>query len=151
MPEPKNTDPLFPFFAEPELNTSRPLDPSTPALLLHIITFPLLVCVPSPDLTTREPPDAIALRPDDKPTSPPEPLVPRPTLISIAPLRPDVLAPLPITIVPEFPIALVPELNASCPLLPVTPPFADATRTDPLLVCVPSPLLIVILPPLDAV
>ena len=46
---------------------------------------------------------------------------------------------------------LEPELKTSRPLPPDTPPFADITLIDPLLVCVPSPLLTVTAPPLAAV
>jgi len=40
--------PLFPALALPELNTSMPLTPETPAFMLRMFTMPLLVAVPSP-------------------------------------------------------------------------------------------------------
>ena len=61
------------------------------------------------------------------------------------------LAPLPTQMAPELPPLLDPELNTSRPLVPAPPPFADATLTDPLLVCVPSPLPTTTAPPLAAV
>ena len=52
---------------------------------------------------------------------------------------------------PLFPAFAVPELNASSPLEPDAPPFALPTRTAPLLVCVPSPLVATSVPPVAAV
>jgi len=64
-PEPKETSPLLPPLALPELNTSMPLTPDTPALKLRIETMPLLLAVPSPLPMLTAPPVLIVLRPEN--------------------------------------------------------------------------------------
>ena len=65
----------------------------------------------------------------------------------MAPARPPVAAPVPTVRLPLFPDTADPELNASDPLAPDVPPFAEPTTTAPLLVAVPSPAANVTLPP----
>ena len=137
-PVPIIIDPAFPPAAVPELKTSIPLLPATPALLVRSTIVPLLDAVPSPDSSRSRPPDAIELRPEDSDNKAPAPLVPIPPLSVTNPLRLVVATPEPMQIIPEFPPADDPELKQSKPLDPDAPPFADRTNSAPLLVAVPS-------------
>jgi len=56
--------PLFPALALPELNTSMPLTPETPAFMLRMVTMPLLDAVPSPLERLNAPPVWTTLRPE---------------------------------------------------------------------------------------
>mmetsp|Transcript_5529 Transcript_5529/g.7093 ORF Transcript_5529/g.7093 Transcript_5529/m.7093 type:complete len:143 (+) Transcript_5529:918-1346(+) len=49
IPDPTDIPPLLPEHVEPELNTSNPLPPEVPLLLVNRLILPLLVAVPSPD------------------------------------------------------------------------------------------------------
>ncbi len=131
--------PLFPLLEEPELNTSDPLLPATPAFMLRMVTVPLLEAVPSPLDKLRTPPDAAVLRPESTCTLPPTPQVPLPTVTRIMPPRPSVTAPDPSTTAPLFPLLEDPELNTSDPLPPAIPALKLRMVTEPLLVAVPSP------------
>jgi hypothetical protein len=51
--DPIDTEPLVPELDVPELKTSRPLAPLTPALAVWMRTAPLVVAVPSPVLICR--------------------------------------------------------------------------------------------------
>ena len=62
----------------PELNTSCPLTPATPAFAVRIVTEPLLDAVPSPVSRLIAPPVCTVLDPDSTPKRPPEPLLPLP-------------------------------------------------------------------------
>ena len=64
---------------------------------------------------------------------------------------PAVAAPLPIEIVPVLPELEVPELNTITPLTPDEPAFAVRTVIAPLVVAVPSPVVIEIEPPVRTV
>ena len=94
-PEPTDRVPLLPPFAEPELNTSRPLTPAEPAFAVRIDITPLLVAVPSPLSRLSEPPLCTVLRPDSTLTAPLDPLVPLPTLMLTIPPRPPAATPEP--------------------------------------------------------
>jgi hypothetical protein len=133
------TWPAFPLLEDPELKTSDPLLPLTPAFMLRIVTVPLLEAVPSPLDTLNTPPDTAVLRPDSTCTLPPAPQVPLPTVNSTVPPRPSVAEPEPRTTAPLFPLLEDPELNTSAPLLPATPALKVRILTEPLLVAVPSP------------
>ena len=82
---------------------------------------------------------------------PPAPLVPLPTVIVIEPPVPAVAAPDPIQTVPVVPELEVPELNVSAPLAPIVPAFAVRTTIRPLVVAVPSPVVIETEPPVTTV
>jgi hypothetical protein len=150
-PDPIITDPLFPAFAVPLLNTNMPLAPVSPALAVRIFTDPLVFVVPSPLSRVTDPPVTLVLRPACIRKYPPDPLLPLPTAKLIAPPRPPVAAPDPIITKPLFPELAVPLLNTNMPLAPVPPALAVRIFTDPLVVKVPSPLHIVTDPPVTTV
>lgn len=150
-PEPRNIAPAFPPAEVPVLKTSRPLAHADPALQLPTVNVPLLAAVPSPLVKHAPPPVPTILRPVERKTGPPEPLVPLPTVILRPPPRPTVATLDPKYNDPAFPATTDPELNASCPLAPASPEFADETNSVPLLDAVPSPVLIRVRPPLDDV
>jgi hypothetical protein len=89
------TAPELPPLLEPVLKNNEPLTPSLPAFKLRMITFPLVVAVPSPDEMRTAPPVFAVLRPAFTKTPPPTPLSPLPTLTTMAPDRPAVAAPEP--------------------------------------------------------
>tara|TARA_B100000524_G_scaffold329391_1_gene214616 strand:- start:214 stop:498 length:285 start_codon:yes stop_codon:yes gene_type:complete len=89
------TRPLLPVTLVPELNSNDPDTPASPEFELRISTTPLLVAVPSPEVTTTAPPVCTVLRPACACTMPPTLLVPLPTLISTMPPRPAVATPVP--------------------------------------------------------
>jgi hypothetical protein len=62
-PEPTKIAPLLPLLALPELKTSMPLLPASPAFVLRIVTMPLVVAVPSPLPKLTAPPVLTVLRP----------------------------------------------------------------------------------------
>jgi hypothetical protein len=66
-----DTEPLTPLDAVPELNTSAPLMPTTPAFADRTVTAPLLVAVPDPLATSIAPPVLEAPTPPDTVTEPP--------------------------------------------------------------------------------
>ncbi len=74
--------------------------------------------------------------------------MPLPAVMIMPPARPPDEAPVPSDIAPLFPPHAVPELNMSRPLPPPVPLLLVLVTTVPLLVCLPSPLVIVIKPPL---
>ena len=82
---------------------------------------------------------------------PPAPLVPLPTVIVIEPPVPAVAAPEPIQTVPVVPSLDVPELNVITPLTPEVPALAVRIVIVPLVVAVPSPVVIEIEPPVRTV
>ena len=55
-PEPIEIDPVEPELDVPELNTSTPLTPLSPALAVLIVIAPLVLEMPSPVLTPIAPP-----------------------------------------------------------------------------------------------
>ena len=112
---------------------------------------PLLVCVPSPLLTTTVPPVTSVLRPELMAISAPAPLVPLPAVTTTAPPRPDEAAPEPTMTQPLLPSFEDPVLNTKLPLEPETPEFEERTATMPLLVAVPSPVSSFMTPPVDVV
>lgn len=87
------------------------------------------------------------LRPDPTVAVPPIPLVPLPTPMRIRPAQPAVVAPVPKLTHPEFPVTDVPVLKCRSPDTPKVPALAHVTEIVPLLVTVPSPLLILTTPP----
>jgi len=87
-PDPMYRAPLLPRVAVPELNTSKPLTPLVPALLVRILTAPLLVDEPRPLTTFNPPPVKALVSPEYTPTRPPDPLMPLPTVKRIEPPRP---------------------------------------------------------------
>ena len=142
--------PLLPAMEVPELNTSLPLVPATPAFAVVMTTLPLLLAVPSPETNKIKPPVAPVLRPAATDTSPPSPLVPLPTTRLTLPPRPAVAAPVPTRIAPLVPAVAAPELKTKAPLAPAAPPLLLAMRMEPLLDAVPSPLVILTDPPVFA-
>ena len=58
-------------------------------------------------------------------------------LMLIAPDLPPVDAPLPIEMAPDVPELDVPELNASKPLMPLSPAFDDVIVIAPLVLAMP--------------
>ncbi len=150
-PDPRERLPLFPPPTVPELKVSLPLAPAPPPFDVKTLNIPLLVVVPSPELTRINPPVLAldVLRPPMSATAPPTPLVPLPELIVICPDRPPVDEPVPIHSAPLFPYLAVPELNDNFPLEPVAPEFAVDIDILPELVVVPSPLRTKTSPPED--
>jgi hypothetical protein len=72
-------------------------------------------------------------------------------VIPTLPPVPAVAAPLPIAIAPVLPELDVPELNVSAPLKPAVPAFAVRIVIAPLVVAVPSPVVIETEPPVTTV
>ena len=151
VPLPMRIAPELPPFALPELKTSRPLEPETPAFAVTKIIAPLDACVPSPLQITTLPPEAYVDRPAMRVIAPPLPLVPEPTAKLIPPPRPPVAAPVPIMIAPLLPSFELPELKKSLPVEPAAPAFAVFTMMTPLDVAVPSPDFKHIRPPVATV
>lgn len=56
-PDPIEIEPLFPLLDDPVENISIPLLPEWPALMLCIVTAPLVVAVPSPLDNANDPPE----------------------------------------------------------------------------------------------
>ena len=137
---PSISAPLLPVFDVPELNTSIPLAPPAPPFALRITTLPLLVCVPSPLISTSEPPVRIVLRPPSTLAAPPAPLVPLPTLTVTAPLVPPVAARANQGAVPLGPPFDVPELSTSMPRRPAAPRSHCAAPAYRSCCAVPSPV-----------
>ena len=88
MPVPSISAPELPVFDVPELNTSIPLAPPAPPFALRITTLPLLVCVPSPLISTSAPPVDIVLRPASTLAAPPAPLVTAELTVTAPPVPP---------------------------------------------------------------
>merc|ERR1719453_1103012 len=72
-------------------------------------------------------------------------------MMSIAPPVPPVAAPDAIEIEPLVPELVVPELKTNRPLTPFAPAFAVLIVIAPLVVAVPSPVLMSIWPPVTLV
>ena len=149
VPLPTPRLPLLPAFDDPELNTSRPLDPLDPLFAETILTCPLLDAVPSLPTTATLPPDTDTARPASTSISAPDPLVPLPEITNRAPLLPALATCDPISIDPPLPDFEEPVLKANQPVLPLVPPFDDIHTIDPLLDAVPSPAPISTTPPLS--
>ena len=135
--DPIETEPVVPDVDVPELNASKPDTPASPALEDAIVIAPLVLAMPCPLATPTVPPVRTVLWPDCTRISPPVPLLPLPTLMLRAPDLPPVDAPVPIEIDPDVDVLDVPELNASMPLAPAVPAFAERILTTPLLVGIP--------------
>jgi len=80
--------PPLPDLDEPELNTSRPLDPLIPPFADRTPTSPLLDELPSLPAQRRPPPEKHVLLPGRILSLELAPLVPLPLLTSTAPPRP---------------------------------------------------------------
>jgi hypothetical protein len=119
------TEPLVPLLDVPELKTSTPLTPVSPALADATVIAPLDVAIPSPLVTPMEPPVWTVLCPEVTVTIPPDPLIPLPTVMLMAPPLPPVASPDPIETEPVVPELDEPELKTSTPLTPVSPAFAE--------------------------
>ena len=72
MEVPIATKPEFPFEDAPDDKLSDPLSPRAPALRVVILTIPLDVRLPKPDVTETLPPDPAAAVPPWISTFPPE-------------------------------------------------------------------------------
>ena len=125
--------PLFPLLALPELNTSISLAPSKPALMLRMVTMPLLVAMPSPLAKLTAPPVSTVLRPANACSEPPAPLVPLPKAYGE---QQNSTAP----VTPVLPVLALPEA-------PTSPALMLRMVIMPLLVVVPSPLAKLNAPP----
>jgi hypothetical protein len=162
VPDPIYNAPLLPELDVPVLSTKIPLTPAAPAFDVWSSNAPLLAAVPKPLVMDTRPPVADDDVPADRMTSPPEPLLPdptsreteppRPTLdvpvpMIIDPLLPDKDKPDPIKIEPLTPTLAAPVLSTTIPLTPEVPAFAVCKSNAPLLVVVPTPLVIDTRPP----
>ena len=90
---------------------------------------------------------ATATRPAAMVTEPPAPLEPLPIVKNVEPPPPAVAAPEPRQIAPELLVITVPELKDRKPVDPHRPLLEPMTNRDPLLVIVPSPVVITRPPP----
>ena len=116
VPESSAINPVFPDFADPELNDTHPLDPAIPMAPLRTARVPLLADEP-PEVATTPPPLCSLPLAACTVIGLPAPLIPLPTCKSILPPQPAVAEPEPMATSPVFPVTAEPELNASrhCP------------------------------------
>ena len=133
VPLPTARLPLLPAFDDPELKTSRPLDPLDPLFAETILTCPLLDAVPSLPTTATLPPDTDTARPASTSISAPDPLVPLPEITNRAPLLPALATCDPISIDPPLPDFEEPVLKVNSPLTPMPPVLLLVMQRYPLL------------------
>jgi hypothetical protein len=140
-------DPEVPELVVPELNTSTPLTPFSPAFAVLIVIAPLVLDTPDPESTSIAPPVSVWLMPALMVIRPPVPLSPSPTVRLMAPLLPPVAVPDPMQIAPVPPLLDDPELKTRVPLTPFAPALAERMTMPPLLVAKPMPLRSETVPP----
>jgi hypothetical protein len=131
------TDPVVPELDVPELKTSTPLAPLSPALAVRMTTAPLDVAMPWPPTIPTAPPVRTVLSPDATVIAAPAPLLPLPTVMLMAPPLPPVAASEPMETDPVVPELEMPELKTSTPLTPAAPALAERIVTAPLDVAIP--------------
>ena len=146
-PEPIEMEPEVPELDVPELKTSTPLTPVSPAFDVRIVIAPLEAALLEPLARAIAPPVATPLSPAVSVTMPPAPLLPLPTVMLIVPPLPPVAVPLPIEMEPDEPEFAVPELNTSTPLTPASPALEVRIVIAPLVLAMPCPLSMPMEPP----